>query len=121
MNSMRPGGGRTAKNWLDSPQVCHLFHHPSMPGETCACALVDRALNVAEVGEALAAKGQQNICPTGSEAPHLPRAERSETLGRNARCGQSVRKCKARRVNRFIGKLESAVVMGEPNFCSTID
>jgi hypothetical protein len=57
----------------------------------------------------------------GSESPHLPRAQRSETLGRKPRCVQSVRKCKARRVNRFIGKLESAVMMGERNFRSTVD
>jgi hypothetical protein len=34
--------------WL-SQQVCHLFHHPSMPGDTCAGALADGALNVAEM------------------------------------------------------------------------
>jgi hypothetical protein len=53
--------------------------------------------------------------------PHLPRPQRCETLRRNARSVQGVRKCEARGAYRFIGELKSAVMMGERIFCATID
>ncbi len=52
---------------------------------------------------------------------HLPRPQGRETLRRNARRVQGVRKCEQRCIHRFVGQLERAVMVSERNFCATID
>ena len=62
-----------------------------------------------------------HVFQTASELPHLPRPQGREALRRNTGHVQGLRKCEKGRINRFIGQLERAVMVGERNFCTTID
>jgi hypothetical protein len=57
----------------------------------------------------------------GSKLPYLSRPQCGKTIQRNACRAQGVRKRKQRRVNRFIGELERAVMMGQGNTSTAID
>src|SRR6266705_1930994 len=53
--------------------------------------------------------------------PHLARPQCREALRRNSCRVQGLYKFEERRIDRFIGQLERAVMVSEGSFCTTID
>src|SRR6516165_11986636 len=55
------------------------------------------------------------------DVPHLPGPQYAESLARNASRLQRIGECKGRRIDRFVGELEGAVMAGECGLGTAIE